>query len=453
MHHSESDERPAKVFISHSSEDKAFAKALLNLLKAIGIEKRESITCTSEGGYGIKVGRDWDKELKRCFTDYRVYVIIIHSSHLYTSPVSLNEMGAAWVQECPIFSFLVKGFMESSMEGVLTGSHQGVLVGRKDITPDLDQLKNDLVQLFGIETLSEKEWAEARADFIKTIEALPADKGAVKEQFDIDLSEHIHTRKMQFFNEPQITEEKVIKWADILKAVDSALRSPHTEFAIYDALENAYPGILEDDKKAIVDKLHHFGLAETNTITTDYEGISVVWSYSEKGRDAYERAQNYHLQLIYHERDKAQVAELMNYFSTYAMDEYLKEGPYYISDILLNSSDAWESIIHASAFQIFNPTLLEVLKPFYELFFQMTGHGECYEPTNGDKYRLVQSMFGVVNKHNEETIKWLQDNMSELANRYNALIQHIKFHFPDIILKETSTQFEKDCKSVVKFGD
>ncbi len=453
MHYSESDKRPAKVFISHSSEDKAFAKALLNLLKTIGIDKKESVTCTSEEGYGIKIGRNWDKELKRCFTDYRVYVIIIHSSHLYVSPVSLNEMGAAWVQECPIFSFLVKGFNESSMKGVLTGSHQGVLVGRKDITPDLDQLKNDLVQLFGIETLSEKEWTKARAEFIKTILNLPADKGIVKEQFDIDLSEHIHTQTIQFFNEPPIIEEKDIKWADILKAVDSALRSPHTEFAIYDALENAYPGILEDDKKAIVDKLHHFGLAETNTITTEYEGISVAWSYSEKGRDAYERAQNYHLQLIYHERDKDQVSELMHYFSTYAMDEYLKEGPYYISDILLNSSDAWKSIVLASAFQIFNPTLFKVLKPFYELFFQMTNHGECYEPTNGDKYRLVQPMFGVVNKQNEETIRWLHDNMKELANRYKAFIQYIKSHYPDIDLKETSMQFERDCKNMVKLED
>lgn len=91
MHYSESDKRPAKVFISHSSEDKTFAKALLNLLKTIGIDKKESVTCTSEEGYGIKIGRNWDKELKRCFTDYRVYVIIIHSSHLYVSPVSLNE--------------------------------------------------------------------------------------------------------------------------------------------------------------------------------------------------------------------------------------------------------------------------------------------------------------------------------------------------------------------------
>lgn len=83
----------------------------------------------------------------------------------------------------------------------------------------------------------------------------------------------------------------------------------------------------------------------------------------------------------------------------------------------------------------------------------MTCHGECYESTNGDKYRLVQPMFGVVNKQNEETIRWLHDNMKELTNRYKAFIQYIKSQYPDIDLKETSMQFERDCKNMVKLED
>lgn len=83
----------------------------------------------------------------------------------------------------------------------------------------------------------------------------------------------------------------------------------------------------------------------------------------------------------------------------------------------------------------------------------MTDHGECYEPTNGDKYRLVQPMFGGVNKQNEETIRWLHDNMKELTNRYKTFIQYIKSHYSDIDLKETSMQFERDCKNMVKLED
>lgn len=442
MLYPETDTRPARVFISHADEDKDFAKALIALLKSIGIDDKSSILCTSQSGLGIKVGRDWVSELKRCFTDYRTYVIIIHSSHLYSSPVSMNEMGAAWVKDCPVFSFLVNGFMEVSMSGVFTSNHQGALVGRKDIAPDLDQLKDDVCELFGIKQHNEDCWKAARQEFISAVMSLPADSGVVKEQFDVNMIEHIHTVDLALFGENINKEEKDISWREILIAVNPSLRTPHSEEGIFEALRCSFPGIIEDDVHEITDKLHNYGLAETQTVTSEYDGTGVAWSYTEEGRNAYERAKNYHLQPVYQERDKAQVAELMSYFSTYAMDEYMKEGPDYVSDVLLISTEAWKEIVGGSAFQIFSPSLDSVLKPFCELFFQMTSHGECYQPANRGKYKLYHPAFGVVNTQNEETINWLYDNMPELRKRYQAFIQFVKNHYPDINLKETSNQFE-----------
>ena len=446
MHYPSTDTRPARIFISHADEDNEFAKALITLLSAIGVDAKSSIVCTSESGLGVKIGRNWVDELKKSFTDYRTYVIIIHSSHLYSSPVSMNEMGAAWVLECPVFSFLVNGFMEGSMAGVFTSNHQGVLVGRKDIAPDVDQLRDDVIELFGLSAISDDIWDAVRAEFIKTITKLPADNGVVTDQFDINLVEHIHIHVDPLWGEAGMHEEKDIKWADILKAVEAALRRPHTETAIEESLKNAYPGIAGDDCKSIIDKLHQYGLAETRTVTTEYDGISVAWCFTKKGRDAYARAMNYHLQPLYQERDKAQVLELMTYFSTYAMDEFMKEGPDYVSDILLISSDVWKGIVGGSAFHIFNPSLLAVLKPFYELYFQMTGHGECYEAAGQNKYRLFQPDFGPVNKRDQKTIKWLYDNMPEMRKRYMAFIEYIKAQYPDIDLKITSERFFQDCR-------
>lgn len=446
MGYPETDTRPARIFISHADEDKEFAKALIQLLTAIGIDAKSSILCTSESGLGVKVGRDWVNELKRCFTDYRTYVIIIHSSYLYSSPVSMNEMGAAWVQGCPVFSFLVNGFMEGSMAGVFTSNHQGVLVGRKDIAPDVDQLRGEISELFGLKEISDEDWGEARGTFITTITALPADRGIVKDQFDINLVEHIHIHMSPWWNGEEKNEEKDIRWSEILKSVEAALRKPHTEAAIEEQLKKDYPGIIDDDCKAIIDKLHQYGLAETRTISTEYDGISVAWYFTEKGRDAYSRAMNYHLQPVYQERDKAQVLELMTYFSTYAMDAYMKEGPDYVSDVLLISTDVWKGILGGSAFQIFNPALDNVLKPFCELLFQMTGHGECYEGIPNGKYRLYQQGFGVVNQQHEETVKWLYANMPEMRKRYLMFINFVKANYPDINLKETSEKFERDCK-------
>lgn len=446
MAYSPDDTRPARIFISHADEDQAFAKALVSLLSSIGVDAKSSITCTSETGLGIKAGRDWVDELKRYFTDYRTYVIIIHSSYLYSSPVSMNEMGAAWVTGCPIFSFLVNGFMESSMDGVITSNHQAVLVGRKDISPYVDQLKDEVSLLFGINAITEDDWKEARNEFITKVTALPADKGVVREQFDVNQMEHIRIVDVPLFDEEVKKEEKNIKWADILKAVDSALRRPHTEAAIAETLQNAYPGINGEDVKTIIDKLHQYGLAETHTVNTEYDGISVAWCFTEKGRNAYERAMNLHLQPIYQERDKAQVKELMSYFSTYAMDEYTKEGPDYVNDVLLISVDVWKGIVGGSAFQIFNPSLLAVLRPFYELWFQMTAHGECYEPIKGRKYKLYQPGFSPINKRDGATIKWLYDKMPEMKDRYYALIEFIKAQYPDIDLKAMSDHFEQDCR-------
>ena len=275
---------------------------------------------------------------------------------------------------------------------------------------------------------------------------MPADRGIVKEQFDVNQIEHIRIVDVQLFDEEVKKEEKDIKWADILKAVDSALRRPHTETAIEESLQNAYPGIKGEDIKTIIDKLHQYGLAETHTVNTEYDGISVAWCFTEKGRDAYERAMNLHLQPIYQERDRAQVKELMGYFSTFAMDEYMKEGPDYVTDTLLISTDIWKGIVGGSAFQIFNPSLLDVLKPFYELLFQMTSHGECYQTAGRNKYRIYQPEFGLINNRDEATIKWLHDNMPEMRRRYVSFIEYVKAQYPDIDLKETSEHFEKECR-------
>ena len=447
MAYSIDDKRPAKIFISHSSVDHDFAKAVIDLLTAIGINQKGCIMCTSESGYGIKVGHDWVNDLFHCFKDYRTYVIIIHSSHLYSSPVSMNEMGAAWVEGCPIFSFLVNGFMESSLSGVLTGNHQGVLVGRKDISPDLDQLKDAVTELFGIESVNEEKWKDIKKDFIRKISSLPADKGFIKKSFDINKVELIHLHNNDIFEDNSKDEQQNVTWQSLLKVLAPALRTPHSENALREELSKAYPGITEDDITEIIDKLHSFGLAEAYTVSSEYEGISVAWTFTEEGRNAYERANNYHSEAIYQNRDKAQVEELMTYFSTYAMDEYIKEGPDYINDYLLISSDMWRGIIGSSAFQIFNPTLNQVLKEFYEIFSPATSHGECYIPANNRKYKLVQPAFGAVNKENEKTIRWLYKSKSVLVDKYNKFIEYIKKYYPEIDLKKTSEEFEQQCNS------
>ena len=45
------------VFISHSSKDKSFVEALVDLLEGLGLTKN-NLFCSSVDGYGIPLGRD-----------------------------------------------------------------------------------------------------------------------------------------------------------------------------------------------------------------------------------------------------------------------------------------------------------------------------------------------------------------------------------------------------------
>lgn len=438
------DTRPPLIFISHSSADNGFARALIELLTAIGVDTKD-IVCTSEEGFGVSIGKEWPVELRNHFTNYRVFVIIIHSSHLYNSPVSMNEMGAAWVLDCPIFSFLVKGFFVSSMSGVLTQSHQCVLVGKKDISSDLDQLKDSVLSLFNIHIISDTDWVQIRERFIKTVDGLPPDKGIIKGVFDIHSFEQIHfDLDNPFVDRKTKHSEMEVSWADILKVVAPVLRTPHSEGGLVAALRDHFPGIMEDDVTAIIDKLRSFGLADVSVSTTDFDGVSEAWFFTEEGRNAYDRAMNYHKQPVFQQRDKNQVIELMSCFSTSVMDEYLREGPDYVGDLLLLSSVGWKDIVRGSAFQIYNPILRDTLEQLCDTFFELTDHGECYVSIPNRKYKLVRPGLGPVNKDYEEKIRLLDDLFPQLSVRYSAFIGYIKTHYPEIDLVELSKQFEKE---------
>ena len=86
-----------KIFISHKKEDKAYANALVNLINFIVGADGDKIFCSSVQGYGIRQSRDIMDELKAQFSQYEIFMIIIHSPRYYQSAVCLNEMGAAWV--------------------------------------------------------------------------------------------------------------------------------------------------------------------------------------------------------------------------------------------------------------------------------------------------------------------------------------------------------------------
>lgn len=160
-----SEDKPFKVFISHSGEDVAFVNELVKLLEFLGVDTPQKLLCSSIKGYQIPTSEDFAEYILKQFYDYNLFVIIVHSHNYYSSPYSLNEMGAAWVLKTDFFSFLVKGFEYNDMEGVINQRAISVKVDVDDAGARLNELKNKLVPLFKRQGVNESRWETLRDEF------------------------------------------------------------------------------------------------------------------------------------------------------------------------------------------------------------------------------------------------------------------------------------------------
>lgn len=84
-----------KILISHSSENKEYGNAIVELLRAIDIEAN-NIIFTSNSAYGIPAGENIFEWLKAKIED-KPLIIYLLSPEYYKSLACLNEMGAAWI--------------------------------------------------------------------------------------------------------------------------------------------------------------------------------------------------------------------------------------------------------------------------------------------------------------------------------------------------------------------
>lgn len=167
-------EKPVKIFISHSSHDKAQVASLVDLFEAMGLNHTQ-VFCSSLPGYGIPNGKDIFDYLREQFLQFRLHVVIVHSSNYYASPVSLNEMGAAWVLRTNCTSVLLPGFDFESMKGVVDRRTISIkLDGEKEEVQDrLNQLYSTIIDEFGLTEKASIIWERKRNAFIQNINAIP----------------------------------------------------------------------------------------------------------------------------------------------------------------------------------------------------------------------------------------------------------------------------------------
>lgn len=169
-------EQKPKIFISHSSKDVAYVTLIVNLLDGMGLNQTQ-VFCSSLPGYGIPIDTNIFDYLRSQFLEHNLHVIFIHSENYYRSPVSLNEMGAAWAFRNTVTSILLPGFAFSQMTGVVNNQSIAIKLDGEltEVQDKLNQLYGKVIAEFGLTKKADIIWQQKRDSFIKEIQQLSKD--------------------------------------------------------------------------------------------------------------------------------------------------------------------------------------------------------------------------------------------------------------------------------------
>lgn len=159
------------VFISHSSKDKGFVDALVNLLEDMGFSK-DNLFCSSVREYGIPLSGDIFETIRGLFLEHDLYVIFIHSPRFYGSAVSLNEMGAAWVLKTDFCSFLTNDMDYPKMKGVVNDAKLSIKVDEEEAPKLLNDLYKHFAAVFSLQEMDMNKWERKRDQFLSVVRNL-----------------------------------------------------------------------------------------------------------------------------------------------------------------------------------------------------------------------------------------------------------------------------------------
>lgn len=164
-----------KIFISHSSKDLTFVQALVDLFEDIGLNE-ENMFCSSIPGYNIPLDKNIYDYLKEQFQNYNLHVIFVLSDNYYSSPVSLAEMGAAWILQQRYTSVLLPQFNFKDIKGVIDQIRISIKLDseKMELKARLNELRNTLIEEFGLRSSlnSQNIWERNRDKFIDKINSI-----------------------------------------------------------------------------------------------------------------------------------------------------------------------------------------------------------------------------------------------------------------------------------------
>ena len=195
-------DKPHKVFISHASIDADYVEAFVELLEVLGLREDE-IICSSIPPYCIPLDNkvyDW---LIEEFQQSNLHVIYALSDDYYDSAASLNEMGATWALKHKYTGILMPGFTFDKIKGCIDQSQIHIKLDDKDkrtLNFRLDELKNNLIEEFGLRVMASSMWERKRDNFLEKItcianERLKKSKDDRRNIQELQISNHMISKQ------------------------------------------------------------------------------------------------------------------------------------------------------------------------------------------------------------------------------------------------------------------
>lgn len=164
----------SSIFISHSTQDRAAAELLVDLLMTGAGRATNEIFCSSASGVSVLLSDDFLKYVKRRLKSSTEVIVLLSTSY-WASPFCMVELGGAWVRSKRLIPFILPGH-ELSDFGEIVSSLQ---VGKLDCRGDLDRLKDLLAP-----DCPTDRWNDKCKAFLQRVNHL------CTEQLNLDLEEH-----------------------------------------------------------------------------------------------------------------------------------------------------------------------------------------------------------------------------------------------------------------------
>lgn len=170
-------EKKAHLFISHATKDIAYIKCFVEFLEDLGFDEN-NMFCSSIDGYGIKWGDNIYEYLAGQFNnkENELIVLFMLSDNYYRSAACLNEMGAAWVLKKQYRSILLPGFDFGDLNGAIDPSRIVIKLNDENIYLKLNDVKNQLINIFGLGDVQGSKWDRIRKKLMDDIKRVMSEQ-------------------------------------------------------------------------------------------------------------------------------------------------------------------------------------------------------------------------------------------------------------------------------------